>query len=566
MTVCYLDLDDEITNAVSRMRAADGPLLTLVLPTGSRISTSRINFLILAREARAHGRKLGIVSGEAGVRALAVSAGLTAHSTVEESEAALGAAGPEPAERGATWRDQPWRDLGGHERQAAPATVVPVSDSRTVVPVSESPTVAVSDVRTVAPYSAAIDAGSTAAGSQTSARARAVEDRAHSRAAARRRVSLFARVAMVLAVLAVLAGGAYLYLPTAEITLTPRTETAGPVTLEVVADPAVRVVDTAGARIPADVPTVPLSVSAEFPATGVKVSQTRATGVIRFTSENTLFDVPIPAGTRVSTADKVAFTTLREVIIPKASFATGPTTTDVDVQAVPVGADGNVAAGAITRVPASLTQSLVSATNPEATTGGRRSESREVQKRDYDTAVRQLTARLEEELRTLLQDPATTPKGLTVYPETATVEDVRPDQAAGDLVGTRQTSFTLTLSATGKVLAVDRSILMELATDRLTASVPQGFHMLDGTAETVIGEPEVVDGTIRYTMAAQALQWRPVEPSTIISAIRGRRIQEAKTTLEQYGSADVRHWPEFLDTIPTQDFRITVQVHSPGAP
>ncbi|MBA2253634.1 MAG: hypothetical protein H0W07_00785, partial [Chloroflexi bacterium] len=53
MTVCYFDLDDEITNAVSRVRVAHDALVTLVLPSGSRIATSRINFLILAREARA---------------------------------------------------------------------------------------------------------------------------------------------------------------------------------------------------------------------------------------------------------------------------------------------------------------------------------------------------------------------------------------------------------------------------------------------------------------------------------------------------------------------------------
>jgi len=58
MTVCYFDIDDEITNAVFRVRAADSSLVTLVLPRGSRIATSRINFLILAREARARSRTL----------------------------------------------------------------------------------------------------------------------------------------------------------------------------------------------------------------------------------------------------------------------------------------------------------------------------------------------------------------------------------------------------------------------------------------------------------------------------------------------------------------------------
>ena len=296
------------------------------------------------------------------------------------------------------------------------------------------------------------------------------------------------------------------------------------------------------------------------------MTQTRAMGEVRFTSENTLFEVPVPAGTRVATAAGVAFTTRREVVIPKASFATGPTTRDVAVQAAAVGPGGNVDAGAITRVPASLTTSLVTVTNPAAITGGRRTETKQVQKRDYDNAVRRLTTRLDAELANAIEDPVNTPQGLTIYPETAKVEGPRADRAAADLVGTRATSFTLTVTATGEVLAVDQSLLGQLATDRLVASVPQGLRLLDGTTETSVGEPVMRDGTIQYDVTARALQWRPVESSTIISAVRGKPVQEAKTTLEQFGTAVVRRWPEFLDTMPSQDFRITVQLREPARP
>jgi len=88
MTICYLDVDDEITNAVARLRAAPDLRVLLVLPPGSRIATSRINFRLLAREAREHQRRLSIVSGEAGVRQVAVSAGLPAYGSVTEFERA----------------------------------------------------------------------------------------------------------------------------------------------------------------------------------------------------------------------------------------------------------------------------------------------------------------------------------------------------------------------------------------------------------------------------------------------------------------------------------------------
>ena len=75
MSVSYLDVADEITDAVTRLRAANDKRVILVLPPGSRIGTSRINFRLLLREAQQHGVSLDVVSGEPGVRALAASAG-----------------------------------------------------------------------------------------------------------------------------------------------------------------------------------------------------------------------------------------------------------------------------------------------------------------------------------------------------------------------------------------------------------------------------------------------------------------------------------------------------------
>src|SRR5262249_45283806 len=56
--VLYLDVDDEITTAVTRMRATAESPVVLVVPWGSRLASSRINFRLLAREATVLGREL----------------------------------------------------------------------------------------------------------------------------------------------------------------------------------------------------------------------------------------------------------------------------------------------------------------------------------------------------------------------------------------------------------------------------------------------------------------------------------------------------------------------------
>src|SRR5439155_15200994 len=91
----YLDVDDEITSAASRIRSSDSTKVALVVPYGSRISTSRMNFRLLSREAVINNRRLSIVAGDPATRALAASAGLPVFATVPEYESAL--AGPPAA-------------------------------------------------------------------------------------------------------------------------------------------------------------------------------------------------------------------------------------------------------------------------------------------------------------------------------------------------------------------------------------------------------------------------------------------------------------------------------------
>ena len=76
MAIFYLDIDDEITSAAARIRGTRDLAVVLVLPAGSRIATSRINFRLLAREAQQRSRRLAILAPEASTRALAAAAGL----------------------------------------------------------------------------------------------------------------------------------------------------------------------------------------------------------------------------------------------------------------------------------------------------------------------------------------------------------------------------------------------------------------------------------------------------------------------------------------------------------
>ncbi len=516
MTVCYLDVDDEITDAVAGLRTTGDGRFILVLPPGSRVATSRINFRLLSREGQEREVVVGLVSGEPGVRSLAISAGMPAYATVEEAESAL-------AER-----------PGGETADRAGA---PAEEPGLVARKSDPP-----------------------AGIRTS-------DAASARAGPRRPGRSIASWLVVLAVAGTALGGAlyaaYLYLPSVSVSVTPMSRTAGPLTVQVTADPTVAVADPGAGVVPAERIDVPLSASGRFPATGSEVEETRATGTVRFTSENTLFQVPIPEGTRLTTALGDVFETTRSVTIAQASFQTGPATIEAPIRAVEPGEAGNVEAEVITGLPGPIAAQLVRVTNPEATAGGRRTERGVITRTDYDAAVVALEDVLEAQLAAALSDPQTTPRGLRLFPETATRERFTPDIAAGDLVGQGMDDFSLSVEGRGTVLAVDESAVAEVAEERLAASMPPGARLFPGSVETAVAEPQLMDGSIVYEVEATGEHFEPVDQAAAVAAIQGRTVSEARAILQAYGSVSITPWPDFIDTVPDDARRINLTVLEP---
>ena len=88
----------------------------VVLPYGSRVATSRINFRLLAREALTHDKRLSIVAGDAATRALAASAGLPVFASVAEYEASR-----RPRGRATTGRRPARSAVRGRGQRAAAA-------------------------------------------------------------------------------------------------------------------------------------------------------------------------------------------------------------------------------------------------------------------------------------------------------------------------------------------------------------------------------------------------------------------------------------------------------------
>jgi Baseplate J-like protein len=581
----YLDVDDEITSAASRIRSSESTKVALVVPYGSRISTSRMNFRLLSREAIVNNRRLSIIAGDPATRALAASAGLPVFATVSEYESAL--AGPpagvdggdddgaEPIEPIMPASAAEAETTDGSPADAPPTTRrarrAAVDDDTQMIawPAAAGAAGAVASTAGVAPV-----AGSAAPEAMRSAPGEAPEPSAGAarsgllpaRAAIGRwqvETPVLIGVAAVVIALLVVAVGALFILPAADITVTPRQEAIGPIPLSVTANPVASAVDTTNAVVPAISVDVPVDVSATFPTAGKRIQLTAATGTVTFRNVDFTATNTIPAGSVVSTPNGTKFSTAKDVTVPRAGLVglqIVPAFADVNVTAVKKGTAGNVEPNTITVIPPNEDPVTLTVRNKAATTGGARDEFPKIDQKDIDKALADLHTKLDEAFTADVAAGAGAPAGTTLFPETAALGDATPTIDPATLLGQEVATFDLGLSAGGTVIAVDASPVEKIAEARLVANVGSGYRLVDGSIKVDQGKPVVTNGVVSFPVTASAARVKILDPDALRALVKGQSVDQAKTLLKPYGDVTIDTWPGWVSSITGLDARVTFTI------
>ncbi|MEA2536888.1 MAG: hypothetical protein QOF11_1122 [Chloroflexota bacterium] len=592
-TILYLDIDDEITTAATRIRAAGDKAVAIVLPPGSRLATSRINFRLLAREGLERNRVLAIVAADPAARAIAASAGLPVYASVAEFETAnaptagsegppASASGGQPVDSGPAGLPDARPNRGRRPRGAAVAGQAaagePRAPARGDLPYGraaaaeqmsadllagsppEAPTTLVP-----APRPAPLPPPPSETRPRSSAATARVVPGTWSRGMlSGRPLALLGSLVVVLLIVAVVG---YVLLPQATVVVTPAATPIGPVPFVVRADPDATSVDAAGGVILATRLSRDFTASGEFEATGKRVVQAKAKGTLRWTNCDPTKSYTIPAGTVARTGSGIGFETDEGVFLPVAIINPPKITCqsrDVAARALKAGPSGNVGADAVRVVPANYNSVVIKVTNPDPMTGGKRDEFTRVQQSDIDAALAQLTKDIAAQFASWAAAPDELPQGATVFPATGKIGTAIPSADPSTLIDVEQPTFQMAATATGTVVAVDTSQIDLVAQARIAAQVPNERRLREGsvTAEHDTGsaDGELVD--FRVSAAGEAV---PVlDPVALRDAIKGKSVDEARAVLSRFGTVTIATWPGFVSSIPTIDGRIDLTVADNG--
>ncbi|HYK95837.1 MAG TPA: baseplate J/gp47 family protein [Candidatus Dormibacteraeota bacterium] len=542
----YLDVDDEITSAAARIRSAEADRLALVLPYGSRLATSRINFRLLAREAAERGKRIEIICADASARALAVAAGLVVHPSVAAFE---GRSVPVDAAAGAA------------AAAAAAAATTPGFASSLASRASGS-------IRKRRASDAAEDADGTSLVTLPRRSSPKVPIVGPPRPPVRTGVAIGIGVALIALVIVGSLVAADL-LPAATITLHPRAEQLGPLALTIEARADVTAPDPAGLAIPAQRITFQLQAAQTFTATGMKLVETKATGTVTFSNFDTGGANRIDAGAIVKTPDGIEFATQAAVTLPNATiqfpFTIVPSTASVGVQAVTAGPNGNVGNNTITVVPKGQNRRLLQVTNEQATTGGASTPTTVISSQDVDAAKAAIDAALNADLDRQVSARTGVPVGLTLFPETRAVGATTYATDPATFVDTEAPTFDLNATAQATVIAVDPTPLGAVAEARLRTKVTSGWAVLAGSIASEVGVPSVAGEVISYPVSVHGTEVHGFDQAALIGQIKGLLLGDARARLADYGDVEISVWPDWVSTIPTHTDRITFAIGEPQA-
>lgn len=574
--IVYLDVDDEITSAASRIRDFAGRRVALVLPYGSRVATSRINFRLLSRDAMINEKQLAVVAADSATRALAASAGLPVFASVAEYESSMVGIADE------TDATPPAAALPEGPSAVPPTVLVsaqtpverprrgPKSDASTDKSVTgpgrspnddtvqlELPRPAIPAERTWAEPRPA----STAAAGRVAPGRRAGSIGARLPEGPRLHVMIaLAAVALVLLVGGV---GAFVALPSATIVVTPRSEPLVPVDITVTADPTAAQPDAAGRVVPAEIISLEVTANDTFPTTGKRIEEAKATGTVRFSNLDFLRSNTVAGGSIVSTNAGVRFRTVATVTVPRADLVgltVFPGRINVNVTAVEPGLAANVEPNTIVIVPKGEDPQALKVVNPDATSDGTHDEFPQVAQEDIDAAVEQLTNALSTEFEARLADSSIATPGATVFTGTASLGAATPTLDPVTLVGQEVESFDLEMTATGTVLAVDPAPVRQIAEELLRASVEPGHELVAGSIDVEVGEPVASGQSVAFSATATGDEVAILDPEQLRKLVLGKPLDDARQILAPYGDVDLTAWPDWVGSVPTFSERVDLRI------
>jgi hypothetical protein len=543
----YVDVDDEITAIIDKVRASSGRIVALVLPKRASVLQSVVNMKLLKRSSEKASKQLVLITSEAGLLPLAGAVGLYVADSLQ-SKPEIPAVPNQVAPMG---DEEVVLDDEEYTADTAGDQPVGVLADKTGTGLVISSSVDTEDVPTTSAAGAAVAAKAKAAGPKSK----------------KLRVPNFNkfRVLLALGVLGVLLLIGLIYflvavLPKAKIEISTNAQDVNS-SLNVSLDTTASKVDVAKAIVPATAVQQQKTYTKQVDATGKENLGDTSKGSITMTACSAAPVSNVPTGTGVSAAGKTYITQEKAKFSNTGSYDFGngcwkQQTNSVAITAQSAGADYNMADGTKFTVNG---RSDITATG--STSGGTDDIRQVVSQSDIDNAQGQINTNDSAIKEALYQQ--LTQDGL--FGIRATFKASKPTVSSSSQVGDEASTVTVTSAITYTMYGTKRDNLVQLVTDDVNNQVDTSKQGIidDGIDKASFSYQDGTDTVARVEIAATATVGPKIDIDTIRQQVAGKKSGDAKDIINQIPgvtNVDIKLSPFWLTSIPSNPSKITVHV------
>lgn len=539
--VIYIDVEDDITSIIGKVKASKEKIVALVPPKRIGVLQSAVNLRLLARTAGNADKRLVLITGNAALGSLAASAKIPVAKNLQTKPEL--AAMPQHDNDDDDVIEGDKLPVGDHAKSSDD---IPVSG---MVPPS---TIAGLDIDGEKEAPAKAATGRKA----TKGRGIKVPD-----------FGTFRKKAFLLVGLGILLIGflvwAIGFAPHATIVISAKT-TAQELSVPVTIGPAVTT-DSDQAHLQSVEQQDKVVQTIEFDATGKKNVGEKATGTIKFTKASA-GDVYVASGTKLTSSSGKAFVTNAAVTVPGATLSFGcsgylcPGSATIGATAEEGGESYNGASGEVTGVPAGLSAALTGSTS-----GGTDRTASIVLQADVEKAKQQLAEKNADAEKNKLADKFG--KDFIIIDSSFKAKGGDPQSSpaigqelpSGKAKLTLETTYVLTGVAKSQLKEYLDSAFAKTLTDKDEQKVYDNGSSTIKFADFKQGDTEQA-GTA--TMTATAQIGPKIDDAEIKELVKGKRYGEIEGDLKAIDGVsdiDVKLSPFWVQGVPGDVKKITIE-------
>lgn len=542
----YVDIDDEITGIIDKVRASDGKVVALVLPKRATVFQSIVNMKLLKRAADSSKKNLVLITSEAGLLPLAGAAGVHVAKTLNSKPEIPLAPDAAPEE----------------EAIAETGEVLDPDPTKTVGELAGPPS---DDVETVE----LDDDELPPEPADTAKKPKTFEPPKNGKKNKKLKVPNFERFRLLIilgVVLLILGIGGLIFaavaLPKAKINI-KTTATAVEVGLDLNLSTTATTLKPSNGTIPAKVAQQQKTNTQQVPTTGQKNNGNKASGSVALVNCSETDDLTIPAGTGLSSGGNT-YISQQTVTVPASNFKKNVCQKDgvanVNIIAQNSGAAYN---GATSFSVAGFRD--ISGSAASSISGGTDNIVQTVNQNDINNAKAKISSATADEVKAALKDQLKKEKYVAIE---ATFTAGTPATTTSANVGDVATSVSVTENTTYTMFGVKESDLKTLVEADIRQQIDEQQNILNnGISKAVYNVDSITATSAKLAMSTRATAGPDLDVETIKQQAAGKKPSEIREELSNnpdVTDVTVDLSPFWVGSIPKKTERITVIIADPA--